>query len=116
MQLFVIIIIFCIVFTIVSEWATYMTYGRIMKDEDVLNYLKKYKSFSINQFDHSIISGDIDYSNHEEVMKKIMDGDFISYTRMCVSSKYYIHGYGRIGSWSNGAKMIDKLYKTAPIR
>jgi hypothetical protein len=110
------IIIFCAIFTLVSEWATYMTYGRIMKDEDVLNYLKKYKSFSINQFDHSIISGDIDYSNHEEVMKKIMDGDFIAPTRMCVSSKYYIQGYGRVGSWSNGAKVIDMLYKKAPIR
>jgi hypothetical protein len=87
-----------------------------MKDQDVLDYLKKYKSFSINQFDHSIISGDIDYSNHEEVMRKIMDGDFISYTRMSILSKYYIQGYGRVSSFSNASKVIDMLYKKAPIK
>jgi hypothetical protein len=110
------IIIFCVIFTVVAEWATYATYGRFLKDEEVLDYLKKYKSFSINQFEHSIISGDVDYSNAEEVFRKIMDGDFISTTRMSILSKYYIHGYGRIRSWSNGAKIIDKLFKTAPIR
>ena len=116
METLQIVIVFCVFFTIVSEWATHVTYGRFLKDEEVLNYLKKYKSFSINQFEHSIISGDIDWSNTDEVMKKILNGDFISTTRMSVLSKYYIQGYGRVRSWSYGAKMIDKLYKTAPIR
>ena len=116
MEILLVIIIVCVIFTIVSEWATYLTYGRFLKDEEVLNYLKKYKSFSINQFEHSIISGDIDFSNTKEVMEKLKNADFISTTRMSVLSKYYIHGYGRIRSWSTGAKIIDKLYKTSPIR
>jgi hypothetical protein len=116
MDLLTTIIIFCVVFTLVSEWSTYVTYGRFLKDEEVVEYIKKYKSFSINQFEHSIISGDIDWSNTDEVMKKILNGDFISTTRMSVLSKYYIQGYGRVRSWSDGAKMIDKLYKTSPIR
>lgn len=110
------IIFFCVVFTLVSEFATHVTYGRIMKDQEVLDYLKSYESYSLNQFDHSIISGDIDYSSNEEVIKKIMRGDFIAHTRMSVLSKYYIQGYGRVSSWSKGAKAIDNLYKTSLIK
>jgi hypothetical protein len=49
-------------------------------------------------------------------MRKIMDGDFISYTRMSILSKYYIQGYGRVSSFSNASKVIDMLYKKAPIK
>ena len=108
--------IVCAVFAFASELATRITYGRVMKNQEVLDYLKKYESYSINPFDHSILSGDLDYSNTEEVRKKLMEGDYIAPTRMSVISKYYIQGYGRVGYWSKGAKMIDNLYKTATIR
>ena len=116
MELVTTIIIICTIFTIVSEFATHITYGSFLTDDEVFAYLKKYKSFSINPFEHSILSGDIDWSNTQEVMRKLIENDYISTTNMSLFSKYYISGKGRVFSWSKSAKEISILYKIAPIK
>lgn len=113
MELYLTIILFCVVFTIISEFATHTTYGKFLNDQEVFDYLKRYESFSLNPFDHSIVSGDIDYKNVEQVLEKLRNGDFISTTPLSLFSKYYISGIGRVFAWSKGTKEIDKVFKTS---
>lgn len=113
MELLGTIIIFCTIFTIVSEFATHLTYGKFLSDNDVFDYLDRYESFSKNPYESSILSGDIDWSDTKKVIEKLGQNDFISTTRMSLFSKYYISGKGRVFAWSKGSKEIDKLYKVS---
>jgi hypothetical protein len=109
-------LLFSGVFTLIGEFSAMMTYGKIMDDVDVLTYLGRYESFSINRFENSILSGDIDWSDYNRVVQKIREGDYISNTRFSLLSKYYIAGKGRVWRWSRGHKKINNLYKTSEIK
>ena len=116
MEILYVFIKVSLLFTIISEASSFFVYGRIMDNESVLGYLKRYETFSVNSLDNSIISGDIDWTDIEKVLQKIREGDFISYTRMSLLSKYYINGKGRVRSWSKASKEIDKLYKISEVK
>ena len=116
MELITIIILACGAFTVVAEISSTLTYGWLMKEEDIIKYLKRYGKFNINSFDHTIISGDIDWSDTQQVINKIREGDYISYTNISLLSKYYIAGKGRVFRWSNACKAIDELYLTSEIK
>jgi hypothetical protein len=104
------------IFTLIGEFSSFMTYGNFVKDEDAIKYLKSYEKFNINSIETSIISGEIDWSDSNRVIKKIKDGDYISTTRLSLLSKYYISHMGRVPVWSKANKMINELYKTSEVR
>lgn len=116
MELLITILICCGVFTIVGEFATYMTYGRMLSDDEVFDYLDRYEVYTINRFEHSILSGEIDWSDTKRVIQKIKEGDYISFTNTSLSTKYYISGKGTVGRWSKAAKKIDALYAKSEIK
>ena len=116
MELILTIILFCVVFTIIGEFAAYATHGKKMTDDEVFAYLDTYETFSLNRFEKSILSGEIDWNDTNRAMRKIIEGDYISYTLFSLSCKYYISGKGTVGRWSKAAKEIDRLYKIAEIR
>lgn len=113
MEIILAIICFCITFTVVGEFAAYMTHGKKLTDDQVLNYLDRYEEFKLNCFEKSILSGEIDWHDTDRVKQKIIEGDYISYTCFALTTKYYIAGKGTVGRFTRGAREIDRLYKIA---
>lgn len=108
-------IIILIVFLGVFEFATLTTYGKLLKDDVVFDYLYEFEPFEKNPFDNGILgpSLDKDYLSMERNMKIMKSGKFISHTKFSLLSKYYISGLGTIPRWSQAHKTITKLYKNA---
>ena len=107
------LLIILIVFFGVFEFATLTTYGELLKDEAIYDFLYEFEPFEKNPFDDGILSPkfDKDYLSMERNMKIMRSNKFISHTRFSLLSKYYISGLGTIPRWSEAHKTITKLYR-----
>ena len=96
----------------VSEFATFATYGKFLKDDQVLDFLYEYEPFEKNPFDNDILGPSFDKENiaSERNLKIVRNSCFISRTRFSLLSKYYISGYGRVLRWSTSHGVINRLY------
>lgn len=96
----------------VSEFATFITYGKFLKDDEVLNFLYEYEPFEKNPFENDILGPSFDKENiaSERNLKIVRNRRFISRTRFSPLSKYYISGYGRVLRWSTAHVVINRLY------
>jgi hypothetical protein len=105
---------FVFVMMLIFEFSSHTVYGKLLTDEDVLDYLMRFEPFELNPFDKNIISCKINFGDddHEYILHRIKNGKFISSNlNFTLSSKYYINGLGRVQRWSRGHYMIQELYK-----
>lgn len=107
------VVLILIIFVGVSEFATFSTYGKFLKDKEVFDYLYEFEPFEKNPFDNKILGPAFDKENmfSESNMKRFRSGNFISHTRLSLLSKYYISGLGIVPRWSDAHKTINKLYE-----
>ena len=101
-------------FAAVMEFATITTYGKLLKDDVVFDFLYEFEPFEKNPFDESILGPKLDPENmfSESNLKRLKSHKFISHTRFSLLSKYYISGLGIVPRWSQSHEVITKLYKT----
>lgn len=104
-----------IFFVAVFEFATFLTYGKLLKDGEVFEYLYEFEPFEKNPFDNGILGPAFNKEDmfSESNMKRFKSGKFISHTKFSLLSKYYISGLGIVPRWSEAHKTINKLYKNA---
>lgn len=109
------VVLILIIFVGVFEFATFSTYGKFLKDNEVFDYLYEFEPFEKNPFDDNILGPkfDKDYLSMERNMKIMRTSKFISHTRLSLLSKYYISGLGIVPRWSEAHKTINKLYERA---
>ncbi len=105
------LIIFLSIFVFVTEFSSYSVYGKFLKDEIVIKYLEDFKPFSVNPFDSSIISPEINFKENGFDFERLHNSKYISKTRLCFGSNYYISTLGRVPIWSKSHKLINELYK-----
>jgi hypothetical protein len=108
-------LIILIIFFGVFEFATLTTYGELLKDDAVFDYLYEFEPFEKNPFDNGILGPALDRENafSESNLKRLKSHKFISHTKFSLLSKYYISGLGTVPRWSEAHKTISKLYKNA---
>lgn len=109
------LIIILIVFLGVFEFATLTTYGKLLKDDVVFDFLYEFEPFEKNPFDNGILGPALDRENafSESNLKRLKSHKFISHTKLSLLAKYYIHDLGIVPRWSQAHKTITKLYKNA---
>jgi hypothetical protein len=107
------ILTFVFFLLILFEVASHIVYGKILSDNDVIDYINKFENFEKNFINPNIISPKIDYleMDREKFIEHINDSRFISLVRLTLSTKYYINNFGRVQRWSKGHYMIKNLYK-----
>jgi hypothetical protein len=101
---FTALLIFVAIYSLLSLIPTLATYGKPLKDEQVLAYVERNK-FRLNPYDYGIVMNDAIY---EPSFNKFDGGAFyvINFT---VFFKYQIDGMGTVWRWSKGAKALDKV-------
>lgn len=109
-----ILLLIALMFVGCFEFATLTTYGKLLKDDVVYDFLYEFEPFEKNPFDDGILGPkfDKDYLSMERNMKIMRSGKFISHTKFSLLSKYYIQDLGIVPRWSQAHKTITKLYKT----
>ena len=105
------LIIVLLIYIFATEYSSYSVYGKFLKDEIVIKYLEDFKPFSVNQFDSSIISPEINFKENGFDLERLRNSKYISKTRLCIGSKYYISTLGRVPIWSKSHKLINELFK-----
>ena len=108
-------VIFLILIVGCFEFATFSTYGKFLKNEEVFDYLYEFEPFEKNPFDNGILGPAFNKEDMfgESNMKRFKSNKFISHTKFSLLSKYYISGLGIVPRWSEAHKTINKLYKNA---
>lgn len=114
MEAIITILLAATVLSAIFEFTSHSVYGKLLDDETVMDYIQEYGPFEHNPFNESILGPKLDYNMEmEELGKRLKNRSFISTLFLCLSSKYYINGIGRIPRWSHSHKVIKELYKTS---
>ena len=112
MGTFLIAVIVSLVLSIgLVEVTSSITYGWFLSKNEVDDYLKQYKKFTLNRFTDEILQPDTSEMTIEEIREMVRGDAFISKTIASFFSKYYISGKGKVFIWSEGSKKIDKIYQ-----
>ena len=107
------LVIICCIITI-FELTTYNSFGQLISNDKVDEYLRKYQPFKKNPYNGDLISPKllIDGLPHNEFIDRLSNGGYISTTSFSITTKYYISGLGCVPRWSKSHKKIKNLFKS----
>lgn len=99
---FLAVLIALLVMVIITEIASYHIYKHWLKDSEIAALFDTLPltQWELNPFDDVILSPPV--STHLFIAKELFS----------VSTKWYVHGFGRIPRWSQWTKRINGQHKT----
>jgi hypothetical protein len=101
---FLILLSIFVVYSLVTIFPTFWTYGKPISDKQVIAYVERNK-FRLNPYDDGIVMNEALY---EPSFNKFDGGAFYT-INFTLFFKYHIDGMGTVWRWSKGAKALDNV-------